>query len=615
LAFSTRALVHEREPIAQRFPSIESLLLSSFEKPDLDRAPNARTILTSMFTSLDEALAKPSDREKISGAELAAKLTVEAGSSLREQDLVNRVSRDRIQIFLPAILLPSDPDGGKPIRNPEELARILDRDPQLKVDLATSFAMTDDLEKLKETSVGEWHKPLQSYFVTRTGVVAAPPDTGQRAPLRSPTRVYFAERPYYWDTVKRGKEASEPFHVTYPYIDLVGKGVLFTVCHRLKSNLTSESIVCLDFRVEESALSDRLKPFQIMAPVEVSCDFEKQDHGERLEGELIGCDNQIVTDFVQTLNQEKKYDYLTGDVYVADHAVGLPSSSNQGLIYFTIPIGRTENKQKLLLYVIDPDQPQKSLLKYWSIFAFLLLSASISTGCSLFYGRQARRAERRAIFDDIYMKVHRTALGGMSAAKSEIEELIKELPPERDLAQANKAERLLQQAYEDSRHLLKLFVSQGKHEPVFDWTTDLKSEFEELAKKLRNERGTYIRISQTGQPYPLRPEVLDDIFTICSEALENASRHANSREGVDLTLDWTWRRLALEVRDKGCGFDIHQQGPANHFGLQIMRSVAGQMEAKFDLQSTLSVGTTVTLQVGTQWLLWYLLWQKIGHSK
>jgi len=286
--------------------------------------------------------------------------------------------------FIPAILLPTNPNGGKAIDS-ADLGLILDGARQLKTDIAKVSEVSDLLNRLFTSSSAKG-LPLQAYFLTRTGLMAYRPATNQ-ASLRSPTRVYFAQRPYFWDTVTRddlsrqsaddGRDVDERLdsrrpYITQPYFDLVGKGVVVTACNLVRSPFVSESTVCLDFPQGSSA-TDPMKPWELNDPVVLSCDIAVNGTENLAKGGLTDCHNGRVNTALNRLNERRQYDYLTGGVFVLQNSDG---NQPQAVHYFTIPVNRDEQHQQLRLYAIDGERPFKVSRRNGILFSALLLLAA-----------------------------------------------------------------------------------------------------------------------------------------------------------------------------------------------------------------------------------------------
>jgi signal transduction histidine kinase len=80
------------------------------------------------------------------------------------------------------------------------------------------------------------------------------------------------------------------------------------------------------------------------------------------------------------------------------------------------------------------------------------------------------------------------------------------------------------------------------------------------------------------------------VYFCCSEALQNAAKHAGGATTVSLSLD-RHRHLRFEVRDDGPGFS-----PSHVRGGQGLANMRDRMEAvggRLDIRSTPGVGTSV----------------------
>lgn len=98
-----------------------------------------------------------------------------------------------------------------------------------------------------------------------------------------------------------------------------------------------------------------------------------------------------------------------------------------------------------------------------------------------------------------------------------------------------------------------------------------------------------------GQPRRLRPDVNRNILYIVREALRNAEKHANANH-IDVVMVWDFESLRITISDNGTGFlpDSVQQ-EKKHFGLNIVRECAEEINANLEINSVLNGGTQLTL--------------------
>lgn len=94
----------------------------------------------------------------------------------------------------------------------------------------------------------------------------------------------------------------------------------------------------------------------------------------------------------------------------------------------------------------------------------------------------------------------------------------------------------------------------------------------------------------------LKPEVEQTIYRIAQEALENAAHHANAKS-VRVKLATRENNLVLEIHDDGKGFDIANNAPQGHYGLEGMQERANLIGARLEILSQVGKGTRILLVV------------------
>jgi NarL family two-component system sensor histidine kinase YdfH len=83
---------------------------------------------------------------------------------------------------------------------------------------------------------------------------------------------------------------------------------------------------------------------------------------------------------------------------------------------------------------------------------------------------------------------------------------------------------------------------------------------------------------------------------ILHEALSNITRHAAASEAsVEITQSAT--HLHLQISDNGVGFDTSQPSPPGHFGLQGLAERARLTSSRYQLDSQIGKGTTISFQI------------------
>ena len=88
--------------------------------------------------------------------------------------------------------------------------------------------------------------------------------------------------------------------------------------------------------------------------------------------------------------------------------------------------------------------------------------------------------------------------------------------------------------------------------------------------------------------YP--PELETTVYFFCSEALQNAAKHARGATGVEIVLS-AGRHLYFEVRDDGAGFDV--QATPIGTGLNNLRERLAAVGGTMTIHSTPGRGTRI----------------------
>src|SRR3984893_13539045 len=94
----------------------------------------------------------------------------------------------------------------------------------------------------------------------------------------------------------------------------------------------------------------------------------------------------------------------------------------------------------------------------------------------------------------------------------------------------------------------------------------------------------------------LPPRIQHELMRFAQEAISNAVRHAQPTV-VTMTLRWKPTNLILKVKDNGSGISSASLEKSEGFGLRNMRTRAGQIDGKLDIQTAASHGTSIVLTV------------------
>jgi signal transduction histidine kinase len=162
-----------------------------------------------------------------------------------------------------------------------------------------------------------------------------------------------------------------------------------------------------------------------------------------------------------------------------------------------------------------------------------------------------------------------------------------------DVAAARERLALLERTASDNLDEARLIVAELT--PGHLQSRTLGEALHRLGAAVSSENGLRADVHVEGQPVPLGGSAEVVILRTAQEALSNVRRHARAGH-VDLTLAYLDpKRVVLEVRDDGRGFD--PQVPRAGFGLDGVRARAAQLGGAVRVDSEPGAGTTLRLEV------------------
>ena len=125
--------------------------------------------------------------------------------------------------------------------------------------------------------------------------------------------------------------------------------------------------------------------------------------------------------------------------------------------------------------------------------------------------------------------------------------------------------------------------------------SDLCDQLQGVAKELSAQHNAIIEWRcEAASPCNCPPLVNEQVIQIVREALTNAISHAHPTR---IIVQFTKRDHAYEllIADNGKGFDSSQPSPNGHFGLQIMKARALQINGQLEVKSMPGMGTQIIL--------------------
>jgi PAS domain S-box-containing protein len=127
-------------------------------------------------------------------------------------------------------------------------------------------------------------------------------------------------------------------------------------------------------------------------------------------------------------------------------------------------------------------------------------------------------------------------------------------------------------------------------------SSDLFRIFSRYAEQIEERSAIRVEFSSDGEPRPLSPKRMRQLFFIFREAITNIEKHAQASR-VFITIEWNAECVNLIISDNGQGFDpLHPQFGA-HYGLKFMRERAELLNGSLNIESAENAGTKLLISV------------------
>ena len=118
--------------------------------------------------------------------------------------------------------------------------------------------------------------------------------------------------------------------------------------------------------------------------------------------------------------------------------------------------------------------------------------------------------------------------------------------------------------------------------------------FIQYANQVEERSPFKIDVSSQGEPRPLAPNQVRQLFFVFREALSNIEKHADA-DKASVKLIWVDDNLTLMIADNGRGFRLDDTQVRNHYGLKFMRERIEFLNGFFSVDTNRGKGTRIEI--------------------
>jgi len=374
-AFFAQTLITQLEATPQSYKGLEAFALAGLDESARKSYKDAKVTpeFAKVSTEFDHALS--------TGTTTMPALQVIWPDPTRHglaqayvSDYLARDSRHAF-LFVPAMILRTLPAAGL---TDGEITQAAIHDPQVSAEIRASAAAAEKICSFQGTALYGGEKPVQSYFITRTGLMRVceyniiNQETYYKGQFLPNT--FFPDRPYFSATIDnfptpapaQTGQPVESLSITKPYIDLGGNGVVVTMSLRTKAPRIAESGLFLDISmgaVAKTFITNKVKtfggsatPITCNGEASISCGRQTNDtaNSESMSDEKLASLNHEISGY----NSPAQLSEIFGKIHVF-------KSDEPQQIIFTIPLARdfaSPGSQHVLLYCTFDLQK----LRFWN---------------------------------------------------------------------------------------------------------------------------------------------------------------------------------------------------------------------------------------------------------
>jgi len=148
--------------------------------------------------------------------------------------------------------------------------------------------------------------------------------------------------------------------------------------------------------------------------------------------------------------------------------------------------------------------------------------------------------------------------------------------------------KVANESYDLIRGTLSVLRSGGLADPL--------TLFIQYSNQVEERSSFNITVASQGEPRPLSPAQVRQLFFVFREALSNIEKHANASQ-VLVEFIWDENSLALLIEDNGRGINLDDTRARKHYGLKFMQERINLLDGTLEIQSAKGQGTQIKIDL------------------
>lgn len=148
--------------------------------------------------------------------------------------------------------------------------------------------------------------------------------------------------------------------------------------------------------------------------------------------------------------------------------------------------------------------------------------------------------------------------------------------------------KVANESYDLIRGTLSVLRSGGLADPL--------TLFVQYSNQVEERSSFNITVASQGEPRPLSPAQVRQLFFVFREALSNIEKHANASQ-VLVEFIWDENSLVLLIEDNGRGINLDDTRTRNHYGLKFMQERINLLDGSLEIQSAKEQGTQIKIDL------------------